>query len=69
LFDCLDLVPNRGACIVACLSGHVTRSFLLHDIGLVNGISAANQINFVQRKLLGVLYNVYAKTNLYTIGI
>jgi len=28
----LDWVPNRGACIDACLSGNVTRSFRLHDI-------------------------------------
>jgi len=32
LLDCLDWVPNRGACIDACLSCDVTRSFQLHDI-------------------------------------
>jgi len=31
LWVCLDWVPNRGACIDACLSGDVTRSFRLHD--------------------------------------
>jgi len=34
LLDCLDWVPNRGACIDAYLSGDVTRSFRLHDIKL-----------------------------------
>jgi len=32
LLDCLDWVPNRGACIDACLSYDVTRSFRNHDI-------------------------------------
>jgi len=32
LLDCLDWVPNRDACIDACLSCDVTRSFRLHDI-------------------------------------
>jgi len=29
--DYLGWVPNRGACIDACLSGDVTRSFRLHE--------------------------------------
>jgi len=32
LLDCLDWVPNCGACIDACLLGDVTRSFRLYDI-------------------------------------
>jgi len=27
MLDCLNCVPNRGACVNACLSGNVTRSF------------------------------------------
>jgi len=32
MLDCLDWVPNRGACIDACLSCDVIRSFRFHDI-------------------------------------
>jgi len=32
LLDCLDWVPNKGACIDAYLSADVIRSFRLHDI-------------------------------------
>jgi len=34
LLDCLDWVPNRGACIDAFLSDDVSRNFRLHDIKL-----------------------------------
>jgi len=34
-FNNYDWVPNRGACIDACVSGVVTRSFRLYDIKLL----------------------------------
>jgi len=32
LLDCFDWVPNRGACIDACLTGDVTRSFRIYTM-------------------------------------
>jgi len=49
LLDSLDWVPNRGACIVACLSDDVTRSFMFHDIKLFAWYAFHNHIKKKER--------------------
>jgi len=45
----LGFEPTRGACIDACLSGDVTRSFWLYDIKLFKFLLSTNSERYAQK--------------------
>jgi len=57
LLNCLDWIPNRGACIDACLSCDVTRSFRFHDIKLLDYIMMSETTN--STSVLEICHNLY----------
>jgi len=49
-------LPNRGACIGACLSGDVTRSFWLYDIKLLSVLLRGPVKKFIEMFTVKVQY-------------